>query len=66
MSCRETKPTNAAIDSGNHAAARKDDCNRVLCHFANLWGYGVRLNEVETDGDVIERYEVVAMRNRFP
>lgn len=43
----------------------KDDCNRVLCHVANLWGYGVRLNEVDQDGDVIERHEVVAMPRGF-
>ncbi|TWT53410.1 SpoVR family protein [Rubripirellula amarantea] len=39
----------------------KEDCNRVLCHLANLWGYGVRLSEVNEEGETLERHEVVSM-----
>jgi len=40
----------------------KDDCNRTLRHVANLWGYRVRLIEVDADvGNTIGEYDVVAM-----
>ncbi|MEM1070506.1 MAG: SpoVR family protein, partial [Planctomycetota bacterium] len=40
----------------------KEDCNRTLRHIANLWGYRVRLLEVDADsGTTINEYDVVAM-----
>jgi stage V sporulation protein R len=40
----------------------KDDCNRTLHHVANLWGYRVRMIEVDADvGNTIGEYDVVAM-----
>lgn len=40
----------------------KGDCNRTLRHVANLWGYRVRLLEVDADvGNTIGEYDVVAM-----
>jgi len=40
----------------------KDDCNRVLRHVANLWGYRVRLVEVDSeDGTTLNEYDVVPM-----
>lgn len=40
----------------------KDDCNRTLCHIANLWGYRVRLIETDSEsGKTLNEYDVVAM-----
>ncbi|WP_442507622.1 SpoVR family protein [Novipirellula sp. SH528] len=40
----------------------KNDCNRTLCHIANLWGYRVRLVEVDSQsGKTLNDYDVVAM-----
>jgi len=40
----------------------KQDCNRTLHHVANLWGYRVRMIEVDADvGNTIGEYDVVAM-----
>ena len=39
----------------------KKECNRVLCHIAHLWGYGVKLSEVDEHGKILERHEVIAM-----
>ncbi len=40
----------------------KDDCNRTLCHVASLWGYRVRLLEVDADtNETLNDYDVVAM-----
>lgn len=40
----------------------KDDCNRTLCHIANLWGYRVRLLEVDAEtNETLNDYDVVAM-----
>ena len=40
----------------------KDDCNRTLRHVAHLWGYRVRLVEVDADvGNTVGEYDVVAM-----
>ncbi len=40
----------------------KEDCNRTLRHVANLWGYRVRLIEVDSDsGKTISEYDSVPM-----
>ncbi len=40
----------------------KEDCNRTLHHLANLWGYRVRMIEVDAEmGNIIGEYDVVAM-----
>ena len=40
----------------------KDECNRTLRHVANLWGYRVRLIEVDSEsGATLNEYDVVAM-----
>lgn len=40
----------------------KDECNRTLRHVANLWGYRVRLVEVDAESDsTLNEYDVVAM-----
>ncbi len=40
----------------------KEDCNRTLRHIANLWGYRVRLLEVDADsGATLNEFDVVAM-----
>ncbi len=40
----------------------KDDCNRTLRHVANLWGYRVRLIEVDSQtGKMLCEYDVIAM-----
>ena len=40
----------------------KEDCNRTLRHIANLWGYRVRLVEVDSEsGTTLNEYDVVAM-----
>ncbi len=40
----------------------KEDCNRTLRHVANLWGYRVRLIEVDPDsGKTISEYDSVPM-----
>jgi spore cortex formation protein SpoVR/YcgB (stage V sporulation) len=40
----------------------KEDCHRTLRHIANLWGYRVRLIEVDTQtGKTLCEYDVVAM-----
>ncbi|TWU54666.1 SpoVR family protein [Rubripirellula tenax] len=40
----------------------KDECNRVLCHVANLWGYRVRLVETDAEtGATLNEYDVVAI-----
>ncbi|TWU26599.1 SpoVR family protein [Novipirellula galeiformis] len=40
----------------------KSDCNRTLCHIANLWGYRVRLIEIDSEtGKTLNDYDVVAM-----
>jgi stage V sporulation protein R len=40
----------------------KEDCNRTLHHVANLWGYRVRMIEVDAEvGNTIGEYDVVAM-----
>ena len=40
----------------------KDDCNRTLRHVANLWGYRVRLIEVDAEvGNTMGEYDIVAM-----
>ncbi|WP_182864632.1 SpoVR family protein [Stieleria mannarensis] len=39
-----------------------DDCNRVLRHVANLWGYRVRLIEIDADtGSTLNDYDAVAL-----
>jgi stage V sporulation protein R len=46
----------------NGRLLNKDDCNRTLHHVANLWGYRVRMIEVDADvGNTIGEYDVVAM-----
>jgi spore cortex formation protein SpoVR/YcgB (stage V sporulation) len=37
-----------------------DDTWKVLRHLSNLWGYAVRLKEVDPDGLVLEEYEIEA------
>lgn len=40
----------------------KQECNRTLRHIANLWGYRVRLIEIDADsGATLNEYDVVAM-----
>jgi stage V sporulation protein R len=40
----------------------KEDCNRTLRHVANLWGYRVRLVEIDADsGTTLGEHDVVAM-----
>jgi stage V sporulation protein R len=40
----------------------KEECNRTLRHIANLWGYRVRLIEVDSEsGKTLNEYDVVAM-----
>ncbi len=40
----------------------KEDCNRTLHHVANLWGYRVRMIEVDAEvGNTMAEYDVVAM-----
>lgn len=40
----------------------KEDCNRTLRHVANLWGYRVRLIEVDDEsGKTIDEYDSVPM-----
>ena len=40
----------------------KEDCNRTLRHVANLWGYRVRLLEVDAEsGATLNEFDVVAM-----
>jgi stage V sporulation protein R len=40
----------------------KEECNRTLRHVANLWGYRVRLVEVDSDSKAtLNDYDVVAM-----
>lgn len=40
----------------------KEDCNRTLRHVANLWGYRVRLIEVDNDsGKTLAEYDSVPM-----
>ena len=40
----------------------KEDCNRTLHHVANLWGYRVRMIEVDADvGNTVGEYDIVAM-----
>jgi len=40
----------------------KEDCNRTLRHVANLWGYRVRMIEIDADtGATLNEYDVVAM-----
>jgi stage V sporulation protein R len=41
---------------------QKEDCSRTLRHIANLWGYRVRLVEVDAElGNTINEYDVVPM-----
>ncbi len=40
----------------------KEDCNRTLHHVANLWGYRVRMIEIDAEvGNTVSEYDVVAM-----
>ena len=40
----------------------KEECNRTLRHIANLWGYRVRLLEIDSEtGATLNEYDVVAM-----
>jgi len=40
----------------------QDESNRVLCHIANLWGYRVKLIEVDIEtGKTLNEYDVVPM-----
>lgn len=46
----------------NGRTLSKDDCNRTLHHIANLWGYRVRMIEVDADvGNTVGEYDIVAM-----
>ena len=46
----------------NGKTLQQSDCNRVLRHVANLWGYRVRLLEVDAgSGHTINDYDAVAL-----
>lgn len=46
----------------NGITLEEGDAQRVLSHLANLWGYPVRLREIDDDGDVYDDHEVEPSR----
>lgn len=46
----------------NGRTLNKEDCNRTLHHVANLWGYRVRMIEVDAEvGNTVGEYDILAM-----